>query len=457
MSTDSTPRPDGRKTLKRPRGLLASKKSTRSSAELGPSSKKLRADDSQPEIDQEMLNAQDWGDLKELFENALDAFYGESPATALPLIRGVLHECARLVSVHKDPSIIYSSLESSKSTSSAEPASAFYTIYASAWFLMSTFARRDSSMLTEDEPTEPITYLLSALAACEEGQKTLNTRNQERAWDLEVVWGRALIGAAQSRIDSEEDENEGVTNQPSNGTLLIFALDITQLGGLNPSISLQRGIDRLFYALENRSEKPLEGGDDEEKQTRDDRFARSLLDAAEALLAVAECLPTDPKDAQSSPRNLKHEHLLDARKLFARIVDMSTIPTNILAQAVFGEAQAWLAIGSAIAEELEGEDEDENKEAGGQENFRTEAVDYLKTAIEKFDSLRKLSSGAGSKSYVGEEDLKPLLQEALVTVATLMPEGPEQDAMYARYREEGGVLDDGDEDGDEEPESESEE
>ncbi|KAG8702317.1 hypothetical protein FRC08_003565 [Ceratobasidium sp. 394] len=437
----STPRPDGRKPLKRPRGLLASKKSTGSSAELGPSSKKLRADDSQLEIDQETLNAQDWGDLKELFENALDAFYGESPATALPLIRGVLHECARLVSVHKDPSIIYSALETSKSTSSAEPASAFYTIYASAWFLMSTFARTDSSMLTEDEPTGPITYLLSALAACEEGQKTLNTRNQERAWDLEVVWGRALIGAAQSQIDSEEDEDE----------------DITQLAGLNPSISLQRGIDRLFYALENRSEKPLEGGDDEEKQTRDDRFARSLLDAAEALLAVAECLPTDPKDAQSSPRNLKHEHLLDARKLFARIVDMSTIPTNILAQAVFGEAQAWLAIGSAIAEELEGEDEDENKEVGGQENFRTEAVDYLKTAIEKFDSLHKLSSGAGSKSYVGEEDLKPLLQEALVTVATLMPEGPEQDAMYARYREEGGVLDDGDEDGDEEPESESEE
>jgi hypothetical protein len=32
------------------------------------------------------------------------------------------------------------------------------------------------------------------------------------------------------------------------------------------------------------------------------------------------------------------------------------------------------------------------------------------------------------------------IQEALVTLATLLPEGAEQEAMYARYREEGGVL-----------------
>ncbi|KAG9086736.1 hypothetical protein FS749_003421 [Ceratobasidium sp. UAMH 11750] len=436
----SAPCPDGRQKLKRPRGLLASRKSTAQSAEFGPSSKKLRADDPQPEIDQETLNTQDWSDLKELFENALGVFYGgENLAAALPLIRGVLHECARLVSVHKDPTIIYSPQENSKSTNSVEPASAFYTIYASAWFLMSTFTRTDSSMLTEDEPTEPITYVISALAACEEGQKALDTRNRERAWDLEMVWGRALIGAAQSRIDSEEDEGE----------------DITQLAGLNPSISLQQGIDRLFYTLDNRSEKPLEGGDDEEKQARDDRFARSLLDAAQDVLAVAEYLPKDHKDAKGSARNLKREHLLDARKLFARVVGMSNIPTDILAQAILGEAQAGLAIGAAIAEELEGEDE--NEEVDGQEDLRNEAVGYLKTAIEKFYYVRKLSSGADNKSYVGEEDLKALLQEALVTVATLMPEGPEQDATYARYREEGGVLDDGDEDEDEEGESESEE
>ena len=33
------------------------------------------------------------------------------------------------------------------------------------------------------------------------------------------------------------------------------------------------------------------------------------------------------------------------------------------------------------------------------------------------------------------------LQEALVTLATLLPEGPEQDSMYARYISEGGILD----------------
>lgn len=34
------------------------------------------------------------------------------------------------------------------------------------------------------------------------------------------------------------------------------------------------------------------------------------------------------------------------------------------------------------------------------------------------------------------------LQEALVTLATLLPAGSEQDLIYARYMAEGGVLDD---------------
>ncbi|KAG8738518.1 hypothetical protein FRC10_006764 [Ceratobasidium sp. 414] len=441
----STPQPDGRKNLKRPRGLLASRKNVGASAELGPSTKRSRANDSQPEIDQKTLNAQDWSDLKELFENALDLSYGENPAAALPLIRGVLHECARLVSVHKDPTMIYSPLGDSGPTSSVEPASAFYTIYASAWFLMSAFARADASDLTQDEPAEPITYVLSALAACEEGQKALDARKQGRAWDLEVVWGRALVGAARSRIDLDEDEDEDVTGaQFSNGTPP--TLGTPQLADPDHHVSLQRGTDRLLYALDNRPDTSLEGGDDAEKLTRDGRFAHSLIDAARNVLAVAECLPQDPEDVGDSTRIMKHEHLLNARVLFARIVGMPNIATNVLAQAVFGEAQAGLAVGAAIAEILE--DADEN-EGGG--SLRKKAVDSLKTAIEKLDYLREQSSNANNKAPVDEEDLKPLLQEALVTVATLLPEGPEQEAMYARYREEGGTLDDGDEeDGDEE-------
>jgi hypothetical protein len=109
------------------------------------------------------------------------------------------------VSVHKDPALIYSPLEQDELIGSAEPAvrphlrllsrphnetpiqCAFYKIYASAWFLMSIFAHANASALADNEPTEPLVYVLSALAACEEGQKALDTRKQERFWDVSLV------------------------------------------------------------------------------------------------------------------------------------------------------------------------------------------------------------------------------------------------------------------------------
>ncbi|KAG8693910.1 hypothetical protein FRC09_010198, partial [Ceratobasidium sp. 395] len=152
----SEPAPEGSKSLKRPRGLLASRKNAAANQGSGSSTKKPRADDPQLQVDQDTLNAQDWSDLKDLFHEAVDVFYGESPLNALPLIRGVLHECARLASVHEDPTTIYSPLEASDHASLPDPACAFYNVYTFSWYIMYTFARTDPSVLTEDEPKEPI-------------------------------------------------------------------------------------------------------------------------------------------------------------------------------------------------------------------------------------------------------------------------------------------------------------
>lgn len=73
----SPPSPAEQKNLKRPRGLLASRKSAKASSEPGPKPKKSRVEEPQEDLDQDALNLQDWNDLKELFENALDAFYSE--------------------------------------------------------------------------------------------------------------------------------------------------------------------------------------------------------------------------------------------------------------------------------------------------------------------------------------------------------------------------------------------
>ena len=59
---------------------------------------------------------------------------------------------------------------------------------------MSIFARMDKSLMAIDEPTESSAYILSALAACEQGQKALNTRGKERkVWDVRVSILHALL------------------------------------------------------------------------------------------------------------------------------------------------------------------------------------------------------------------------------------------------------------------------
>lgn len=50
---------------------------------------------------------------------------------------------------------------------------------------MSTFAQTDESLMAANEPTEPLAYVLSALAACIEGKKALETRDEEmKVWDV---------------------------------------------------------------------------------------------------------------------------------------------------------------------------------------------------------------------------------------------------------------------------------
>ncbi|KAF8593833.1 hypothetical protein BDV93DRAFT_529664, partial [Ceratobasidium sp. AG-I] len=351
------PPPTEKKNLKRPRGLLGSRKSARTSAESSPKAKKPRAEDPEEDLDQDALNLQDWNDLKELYQNALDAFYGSDPTTALPLVRGVLHECASLVSAHNDPTMIYLPIEKEEKSALSEPASAFYVIYASAWVLMSTFARADESLMAADEPKTPMAYVLSALSACELGQKALNTRNQERkVWDLEFVWGQALIGAAESLLDSEEDL---ASDQPTSASVSELQgatrPDRTALTGPNPSAAFERAVESLLFAIKNYPQE-VEADETDEKTIRDNQFARGFLNAAQATLSVAEQLQSgdenesteeDDNDGKSTQR------LYRAREIFTHLGNLNLISPGVRVRTVFGETMAGLVIGAAIAEDLE--------------------------------------------------------------------------------------------------------
>ncbi|QRV73554.1 translation initiation factor IF-2 [Ceratobasidium sp. AG-Ba] len=410
----SEPQAKSRKNLKRPRGLLGSKKN----ADPEPSAKKPRPSDPEANLDPEIIKVQDWNDLKELYENALDAFYGENPGSALPLVRGVLHECARLVSAHEDPTIIYSPLDHLEDTEPTEFASSFYTIYASAWYLMYHFARTDSSVLAEGEPEEPVAYLISALKACEDGQKALGVRKQDRAWDLELIWGRLLIGAAQSQTGSDDD---GGNEPPSPDS------KISQLAGPDIPTILRKGMDRIFHAVSHRPTE-FKSLDEDETKTQNERYARTMLFTAQDVLALAENLD---QESGSSTSQFDETFFKFAQELFSHVLGVSDTPEVIRAQGTLGEAQVLLAMGAAIAERLEG-----NETESGGETMKNNAINLLKTAITKFESVREQNK----HSQINEES-EPLFLEALVTLANILPEGEEQDTMYERYRAEGGVLD----------------
>ncbi|CAE6415815.1 unnamed protein product [Rhizoctonia solani] len=425
----SNAQPAATKKTKRPRGLLASRKAADHQAESEPVAKKARGEDTAPQ-DPEEIKIQDWQDLDELFENALDAFYGPNWTSAIPLIRGVLHECARLVSVYNDPTMIYSPLKGEVSISSEQtPASAFFTIYASAWFLMSTLARSDSKLLAEDEPKDPLEYILSALAACEKGQQALDVRKQPKAWDLEFIFGRALVAAAQNLADSE-DEYQASENGTTDARKHFL--------GPDSSAALGRAFEHLTYAIKHRphptnASNEIEG----EQKSKDERFVRELLAAAQGVLAASESLQSEDSSVQ---------YLEQCRELFRGAGEIS-IPVELEIQVTLGLGQVELAIGSAVAERLEADsDGEEAKSENDESETRAVAIKTLKEAIAKFDEVRKLGAKqSGGKGESVAEELKPMLQEALVTLATILPEGAEQESMYSRYQAEGGVLDEEDE------------
>ncbi|KAF8758017.1 hypothetical protein RHS01_03583 [Rhizoctonia solani] len=368
----STPQSASTKRTKRPRGLLASRKTTGNPAESEPAAKRARGEDTPPQ-DPEELKLQDWHDLEELFENALDALYGPNWTSAIPLIQ-------TQVGPEKAPAVGVSLLINVN-------------------FIQSRTNYSTTFLLIEDEPEEALEYLLSALSACKKGEQALDVRKQTKAWDLEFTWGRVLVAAAQSLSDSKDEPR------------------------VSENAALARAFEHLTYGIDHRpryTDSDSEAKD--EQKSKDERFVRALLESAQGVLATSESLQ------------------------FLHQVEEMSVPEELRVQVILVLGQINLAIGSSIAEKFE---EDSNAEDGtGSEGLETRKVAIGCSEVRCSRELCSKQSTEKAESVV--EELKPMLQEALVTLATLLPEGPEQERMYSRYQAEGGILDDEDDEDDEE-------
>ncbi|KAJ7132201.1 hypothetical protein C8R44DRAFT_664501, partial [Mycena epipterygia] len=164
---------------------------------------------------------EDWEDLKELFGRAVDQYECDDVNEALPLLRGVIHECHRFLLLYEDPSELFAephrprSNSPQRSPSSTKPPpkkckckespTAFHAILGTALFLFGNLIAQDATLALPDEPSSAATYWLAALDVFETGEN-LPSRTSGRGceaaedWRMAIVWGRTLLCVADEAL-----------------------------------------------------------------------------------------------------------------------------------------------------------------------------------------------------------------------------------------------------------------
>ena len=291
--------------MKRPRGLW---KSQRSSGKPSPS--ELRPEDGTPDPDgdgdteprqptkrpkrdgspehddlnvprgaESATDIEDWDDLKELFNGVIEKYEGtpvflifslnfifffsflldslltDSPSVgdeitdAVELLRGVIHECNRLLRLHPDPSVLFtpnSHPQASPGLGRLSPPAfasgagvrspwggdigspgpptierlfvdrptAFHYIYGTALFLLGKIISAEPSLAKIGEPAGSPAFYLAALDVFEMGEnlpKRWDEHGRSREdWRMAVVWGRCLVCLADDISCRMEKKTRGM-------------------------------------------------------------------------------------------------------------------------------------------------------------------------------------------------------------------------------------------------------
>lgn len=202
----------------------------------------------------------DWEDLKELFAKASEKYESDDVCEALPLVRGVIHECHRFVLCFDDPSVLFTkphamppldSLPRGGSnlhfpTATTMPQStvqdrisilptnenrcacgelptAFHAIFGAALFLFGNLIAQEPSLALDGEPNDPVPYWLAALDVFETGEN-LPSRTSGRHvdlpedWRMAIVWGRTLTCIAEEMVTRERKAKQAAAPAASEST-----------------------------------------------------------------------------------------------------------------------------------------------------------------------------------------------------------------------------------------------
>ncbi|KAG6865646.1 hypothetical protein C0991_000565 [Blastosporella zonata] len=430
---------------------------------------------------------EDWEDLKELFgqaadqyESALDGAIGTGhadAADALPIIRGVIHECHRFMLTYPDPTLFLTTPPSKHRTSGTKSPSdetipsillsptppqgtrkyvelptSFHVILGSVLFMFGNLIAQDPEQASPGEPDTPAPYWLAALDVLETGEN-LPSRTSGRGgefpddWQMAIIWGRTLVCIAEEIVTREaKASKDGSATNGSPPIAQFFAEDpewspespFAAIARRRPPITrrmtlssasandlmvlamdhFSRGIFRMPHTLQRAQIPPLLG----------ERFSRAkeLFQMASEVLSVAEklALPTERRFWATWADSVFNQMKMEAD------MDVWRGPINR------ARGRCWLVVGTARYEDFEAAMEETDASLTDSPEAQ-EAREGLLKAVAFFERA-KGSATVEELSDPDAQELQDLLAETLLTLGNLAPTKQKQEEYYARAKLEGG-------------------
>ncbi|KAJ7737893.1 hypothetical protein DFH07DRAFT_752845 [Mycena maculata] len=407
---------------------------------------------------------EDWEDLKELFGRAADQYECDNANEALPLLRGVIHECHRFLLLYEDTSVLFAEPSRFRSKSPElisfnkppkkccstckESPTAFHAILGTALFLFGNLIAQDPSRALPDEPSTAVTYWLAALDVFETGEN-LPSRTSGRGcvapedWRMAIVCGRTLLCVADEALTLASDPAappplpEPRWPSPAASPFAAIAM---RRPPTSRRISLATAVphELLLFAMDQFTRgifhMPHPVHDDAvaaNSQARPFSRAKELFTIAHEVLALAERLP--------APAERRRWAAWADSVLNQMDMEGDTARDEWRGPVMRVRGRCWLVVGTAGVEDIEAGAEEQGWDAVLDSEDAEDAREGLARAVEFFE--RAVGSAKGKfgteememdEELKAEEELCIFLAEALLTLANLTKEEDKREGLYKR-------------------------
>ncbi|KAF8895625.1 hypothetical protein BD779DRAFT_1500588 [Infundibulicybe gibba] len=435
----------------------------------------------------------DWEDLKDLFAKAAEQYESDDAAETLPLLRAVIHECHKFLLFYPDPSVLFTQYvqprpqqrswaaerkkspdppapRERKSCKCVELPTAFHVILGTTLFLFGNLIAQDASLALEGEPAQPAPYWLAAIDVFETGEALPSRTSGYSAdvpedWRMAVVWGRTLVCIADEIVNTRKREADNADEEPDADADMDMDMGIgsgipqwppespfAMIEARRPPVSqritiaksvpqellllamdlFSRGIFHMPHPQHGAATGSASPGAEAPPPADSFSRAKELFTIGSDVLLLAEKLEHAGERAQWAAWA---DSVFNQMKMEADTVAWRGPITR-------ARGRAWLVVGSAHAEALEGA-----LERGEAQVLEGDEAVKGREALGKAVSFFEQARGSASAEKMGEKEGKEVarfLAEALLTLANLTIDEAEREALYTRAQVEGGVNLEGD-------------